>query len=128
TGLKSAQHHIQLEYSILDEDTIGSQILDLLVEKAQQSVEARLILDDFGSSKLAKRQTYYEKKGIQFEIFMQVRYSSLANSNYRNHRKIIVIDGTVGYVGGINISDKYINPNKFNLYWRDTSVRFEGDS
>ncbi len=128
TDLKNAQHHIHLEYYIFDEDTIGSQILDLLVEKAQQNVEVRLIIDDFGSSKLAKRQKYYEKKGIQFEIFLPVRFSSLANSNYRNHRKIIVIDGTVGYVGGINISDKYINPNKFNLYWRDTSVRFEGDS
>lgn len=126
--LKNAKHHIHLEYYIFDEDEIGSEILGILVDKAKQGVEVRLIIDDFGSSKFAKRKAYYEKQGIQFEIFLPVRFSSLANSNYRNHRKIIVIDGFIGYVGGINVSDKYINPNKFNLYWRDTALRIKGDA
>lgn len=125
--LNKAQHHIHFEYYIFDEDEIGSKILDILVEKAQNGVEVRLIIDDFGSAKFAKRKKHYEDLGIQFEIFLPVRFSSLANSNYRNHRKIVVIDGTVGYVGGINISDRYLNPNKFNLYWRDTALRIEGD-
>jgi len=126
--LKKAKHHIHIEYYIFDEDEIGSQILAILVDKAKQGIEIRFIIDDFGSSPFAKRKAYYEKLGIQFEIFLPVRFSSLANSNYRNHRKIIVIDGLIGYVGGINVSDKYINPNKFNLYWRDTSIRIHGDA
>lgn len=126
--LKNAVHHIHIEYYIFDEDNIGSQVLEILVDKAKQGVEIRLIIDDFGSSPFAKRKAHYENLGIQFEIFLPVRFSSLANSNYRNHRKIIVIDGLIGYVGGINISDKYINPNKFNLYWRDTAIRFHGDA
>ena len=126
--LKNAKHHIHIEYYIFDEDEIGSQILAILVDKAKQGIEVRLIIDDFGSSPLANRKAHYENLGIQFEIFLPVRFSSLANSNYRNHRKIIVIDGLIGYVGGINISDKYINPNKFNLYWRDTAIRIHGDA
>lgn len=126
--LKNAKHHIHIEYYIFDEDEIGSQILAILVDKAKQGIEVRLIIDDFGSSPLANRKAHYENLGIQFEIFLPVRFSSLANSNYRNHRKIIVIDGLIGYVGGINISDKYINPNKFNLYWRDTAIRINGDA
>lgn len=126
--LKKAKHHIHIEYYIFDEDEIGSQILSILVDKAKQGIEIRLIIDDFGSSPFAKRKTHYENLGIQFEIFLPVRFSSLANSNYRNHRKIIVIDGLIGYVGGINVSDKYINPNKFNLYWRDTAIKIHGDA
>lgn len=126
--LKNAKHHIHIEYYIFDEDHIGKQVLDILVEKAKQNVEVRLIVDDFGSSKFAKKQKYYSDLGVAFEIFLPVRFSSLANSNYRNHRKIIVIDGEIGYVGGINISDRYINPNRFNLYWRDTSIRIHGDA
>ncbi|KAA5538066.1 cardiolipin synthase [Paenimyroides baculatum] len=126
--LKKAKHHIHIEYYIFDEDEIGSQILAILIDKAKQGIEVRLIIDDFGSSPFAKRKAYYENLGIQFEIFLPVRFSSLANSNYRNHRKIIIIDGFIGYVGGINVSDKYINPNKFNLYWRDTAIRIHGDA
>lgn len=126
--LENAQHHIHIEYYIFDEDEIGVEVLNILVEKVKQELEVRLIIDDFGSAKFAKRKKYYEQKGIQFEIFLPVRFSSLANSNYRNHRKIVIIDGTIGYVGGINISDRYINPNKQKLFWRDTSIRIEGDA
>ncbi|HUH25564.1 MAG TPA: cardiolipin synthase [Flavobacterium sp.] len=126
--IQNAKHHIHLEYYIFEDDEIGTTILDLLVAKVKQGVEVRLIIDDFGSSNLAKRQKHYERLGIQFEIFLPVRFTSLANSNYRNHRKIAIIDGRIGYVGGINISDKYINPIKINLFWRDTSVRIQGDA
>lgn len=126
--LHQAKHHIHLEYYIFEEDQIGKQILDILVDKAKQGVEVRLIIDDFGSTDLAKKQHFYNQLGIQLEVFLPVRFSSLANSNYRNHRKIIVIDGLVGYVGGMNISDKYSNPNKINLYWRDTAIRIQGDA
>jgi len=67
---------------------------------------------------------------IQFFSFLPVTFTSLANSNYRNHRKVVIIDGLIGYVGGINISDKYINSadGTNNIYWRDTSVRIEGNA
>jgi len=126
--LENANHHIHLEYYIFETDNIGLKILDILVDKAKKGIEVRIIIDDFGSSALAKQRDYYEKLGIQLEIFLPVRFSSLANSNYRNHRKIVIIDGIIGYVGGINISDKYINPNNVDLYWRDTSIRIHGDS
>lgn len=126
--IKEAKHHIHLEYYIFEEDVIGKKILLLLVEKVKQGVTVRIIIDDFGSSKLAKRRNYYRKLGIHFEVFLPVRFTSLANSNYRNHRKIALIDGKIGYVGGINISDKYINPNERNYYWRDTSIRIHGDA
>jgi len=126
--LLNARHHIHLEYYIFDEDTIGIEILNILTAKIKEGVQVRIIIDDFGSSELARRRKYYECLGIQFEIFLPVRFSSLANSNYRNHRKIVVIDGVTGYIGGINISDRYINPNKYSLYWRDTSLRINGDA
>lgn len=125
--LQNAKHHIHLEYYIFEEDEIGTQILNILVQKAKEKVKVRVIIDDFGSSGLAKRQKYYENLGINFEVFLPVRFSSLANSNYRNHRKIMIVDGIIGYVGGINIADKYINGTKNDLYWRDTSMRIEGD-
>lgn len=126
--LQEATHHIHLEYYIFEEDTIGKKILDILTQKAQEGVKVRIIIDDFGSAKLAKHKDYYESKGLLFEIFLPVRFTSLANSNYRNHRKIAIIDGVIGYVGGINICDRYINPNQHNLFWRDISVRIKGDS
>lgn len=126
--IEKAKHHIHIEYYIFEEDSLGKKLLNLLVEKAKKRVEVRIIIDDFGSSKLAKKKDYYENLGLQFEIFLPVHFTSLANSNYRNHRKIIVIDGIIGYVGGINISEKYINPNSYELYWKDTTIRIEGDA
>lgn len=126
--LKNAQHHIHLEYYIFEEDEIGTEILDTLVQKVKEKVSVRVIIDDFGSSKLAHRKQHYESLGINFEVFLPVHFTSLANSNYRNHRKIVVIDGVIGYVGGMNISARYANPNKNNVYWRDTSLRMEGDA
>lgn len=122
-----AKHHIHLEYYIFEDDNLGLEILDALVKKVNQGVVVRIIIDDFGSSSLAKKKKHYENLGLQFEIFLPVRFTSLANSNYRNHRKIIVIDGVIGYVGGINISEKYNNPNSAQLYWKDTSIRIIGD-
>lgn len=123
-----AKHHIHLEYYIFEEDELGLQILQALVEKAKEGVKVRVMIDDFGSSPLAKRQAHYQALGIDVELFFPVRFSSLANSNYRNHRKIIVIDGQIGYTGGINIAKKYDNRYKNTRYWRDTSVRLVGDA
>lgn len=126
--IADAKHHIHLEYYIMDEDELGKKILNLLVQKAKDGVQVRLLIDDFGSSALAKRQKYYQAQGIDFELMLPVRFSSLANSNYRDHRKIVVIDGQIAYAGGMNISKKYNNDYDNEVYWRDTSIRIEGDA
>lgn len=132
-ALRSAQHHIHLEYYIFDEDQIGNEIISILEDKAKNGIEVRITADDFGSPKLNKHQKRFEGTGIEFQTFLPVRFSSLANSNYRNHRKILIVDGKKAFIGGINISDKYINQNgeksRYNkVYWRDTSVMIEGES
>lgn len=132
-ALREAKDHIHLEYYIFDEDNIGNEIIDILIEKAKNGVEVRVTADDFGSPKLNKHQSRFDGTGVEFQTFLPVRFSSLANSNYRNHRKILIVDGKKAFVGGINISDKYINQNGVispnnKIYWRDTSVMIEGDS
>ena len=127
-ALKTAKHSIHIEYYIFEVDGIGVQILNLLEQKAKDGVYVRLIVDSFGSPELVKYMRKKKDSKIDFKAFMPVTFTSLANSNYRNHRKIAIIDGTVGFVGGINISDRYINDEKLgnSVFWRDTSVRIEG--
>lgn len=126
--IKQAKHHVHLEYYIVDDDELVKSLMDLLEEKAKEGVEIRLLVDAFGSSGFAQKQKYYRNKGIEFEIMLPVHFRSLANSNYRNHRKIAIIDGVIGYAGGINLSKKYSNDFNNHVYWRDTSIRIKGDA
>ncbi|MCI0920170.1 cardiolipin synthase [Sphingobacterium rhinopitheci] len=128
--LLNAKHSIHMEYYIFETDSIGTQILDILENKAREGIIVRLLVDNFGSPQLVKYMRKKQDSKILFYAFLPVTFTSLANSNYRNHRKIAVIDGAVGYIGGINISDKYINDpkNTKQVYWRDTAVRFEGNA
>lgn len=129
-ALENARHHIHLEYYIIDDDLIGNSIKDLLIRKAKEGVEVRLIYDDFGSSSIRKKLVKELRDGgVEAYPFNRVRLLFFANRiNYRNHRKIIIIDGDFGFVGGINIADRYINdPDKTGkLYWRDTHIRIDG--
>ncbi len=126
--LVQARHSIHLEYYIFELDRIGVEILNILEQKASEGIVVRLIVDSFGSPDLVKYMRKAKKSKILFQAFLPVTFTSLANSNYRNHRKIAVIDADIGYVGGINISDRYSNnPDLGNkIYWRDTSLRVEG--
>ena len=129
--LQNAKHHIHIEYYIYEDDEIGRAIEKILIEKAKSGVEVRFIYDDFGSASirktLAKR---LRENGVKAFPFYKIKLIKLANRlNYRNHRKIIVIDGRISFVGGINISDKYSNANQGNkLFWRDTHLKIEGDA
>lgn len=129
-SLKNAKHHIHIEYYIYEDDEIGNQIADILIEKAQQGVEVRFIYDDLGSRSIRKRLVKrLREAGVEAYPFHRIYLIAIANRmNYRNHRKIIVVDGKVGYVGGINVSDKYINHRGDKLYWRDTHLKIEGVS
>lgn len=128
--LKSAKEHIHLEYYIYEDDTIGNEIAEILIQKVKEGVKVRFIYDDFGSQSI--RNSFKERlkeAGVEIVPFYKIRWLLFADRiNYRNHRKIVVIDGKIGYVGGINVSDKYINNKKQQLYWRDTHVRIEGAS
>ncbi len=128
-ALRKAKHHIHIEYYIYDSDTIGGQIKDILVEKAKAGVQVRFIYDDFGSSDLKKTDVQeIIDAGGEAQAFYPVKLLRLGNMNYRNHRKIIIIDGDTGFVGGINVSDKYVNieENHNELFWRDTHVMIHG--
>ncbi|MDZ4809414.1 MAG: cardiolipin synthase [Bacteroidota bacterium] len=127
-ALREASHHIHLEYYIYEYDEIGTQIIELLIEKAMQGVKVLFLYDDFGSPSIKKKtEERLRKAGAQVHPFHKVRFYLFANRiNYRNHRKIVVIDGQTAFVGGINVADKYINNGKKSLYWRDTHVQIDG--
>ncbi|WP_439152484.1 cardiolipin synthase [Winogradskyella sp.] len=126
--LKNAKHHIHLEYFIIKEDSIGSEVLNVLCETAKAGLRVKIVIDDVGSSISSKMKRKLKESGVEVFSFMPVLFSRFTGQmNYRDHRKIIVIDGKIGYVGGINISDNYVNANN-DRYWRDTHIRIEGEA
>ena len=129
-ALKTATSHIHLEYYIYEGDITGNVIAEILIQKAQQGVAVRFLYDDFGSHSLGKKfLRRLNDAGVETAPFYKVKWYVFANRvNYRNHRKIIIIDGKKSFVGGINISDRYRNDfdNKQHLYWRDTHLMIEG--
>ena len=125
-ALKSAKHHIHLEYYIFSDDDVGKKILNILIEKSQNGVEIRILVDGAGSSDLGTIPNKLKKNGIKLYKFMPVRFKNLASTNYRNHRKMIIVDGKIGFIGGLNIDERYLNNGKHNLYWRDTHLKIEG--
>lgn len=126
--LRAAKDHIHIEYYIFEQDETGTAIIELLIEKAKEGVQVKFIYDDFGSPSIKKKiERRMKDAGVEVFPFSKVHFYLLANRiNYRNHRKIVVIDGRTGFVGGINVSDKYINNGKQKLYWRDTHLRIDG--
>lgn len=129
-SLKKAKHHIHIEYYIYENDEIGNQLAQVLMAKVKEGVEVRFIYDDYGGRDI--RKNIVKKlidSGVEAHPFYKINLIMLANRlNYRNHRKIIIVDGVVGYIGGINVSDKYINPNNNQLFWRDTHLKIIGAS
>lgn len=128
--LLAAKHTINIEYYIFDDDICGKQIMDILCQKAREGVAVKLIYDSIGSRKAPRRFfKKLEKAGGQvaefFPPFMHIRLINL-KVNYRNHRKIVVVDGKIGYTGGINIRDDHMGLDKKLSPWRDTSVKIEG--
>ena len=128
-ALEKAVAFIHIEYYIFDDDDIGNRVIELLKTKAREGVTVRFIYDDFGSHSLADDSIdAMREAGIQVFPFYEVKFYLLANRlNYRDHRKIIIVDGHIGFTGGINVSDRYINDGDAEkLYWRDTHVMIEG--
>jgi len=128
-AIRSATHHIHLEYYIYECDDTGLEMIELLIEKAKKGIEIRFIYDDFGSPGIKKKVEQRMKlAGIEIFPFHKINFYLLANRiNYRNHRKIVIIDGDIAFTGGINVSDKYVNKGGAGkLFWRDTHVMIKG--
>ena len=127
-SLRNAKNHIHIEYYIYEDDDIGREIANILIAKVKEGVKVRFIYDDFGAKNIRKKLVKdLRQAGVEAYPFYKINFIQFANRlNYRNHRKIIVVDGVVGYLGGINVSDKYINTPQSKLFWRDTHTRIEG--
>ncbi len=128
--LEKARNHIHIAYYIYADDEIGNRIKDILIQKAREGVKVRFIYDDFASHQLGKRMVKeLRSAGIEVFPFYKIRLLLLANRmNYRNHRKIIVVDGEYGFIGGINVDDRYINTGRNKLFWRDTHLKIKGQA
>ncbi len=126
--IEKATHHIHLEYYIIEDDETGNYLKELLIRKAREGVEVRVIYDDVGSWALRKR--FFRPMldaGIKVDCFMKVRFPTFTSRvNYRNHRKIVVIDGHVAFTGGINIADRYLKGLPKVGIWRDTHLKITG--
>ncbi len=127
--IRAAKKSVHVMYYIFRNDNIGNRLIDLLTEKAKEGVEVRLIYDSFGNLKTpAKTFQRLTKAGGQVIKFLPHPLLNLLRVNYRNHRKIVVIDGEIGYLGGINIGDEYLGLDKTKTPWRDTHLRIVGSS
>ena len=126
--LKKAKHFIFLEYFIIQEGKMWNTVLDILAEKAKEGVDVRLLYDDAGTINLLPSK--YPKKlremGIKVAVFNPLKPSLDVFMSYRDHRKIAVIDGNVGFTGGINLADEYINEYEKHGYWKDSSILLKG--
>lgn len=122
-----AKHHIHLQFYIFEDDPVGRLLRDLLIDKAREGVKVRLLYDDVGCWKV--NPLFYDEmmcEGIEVQSFLKVRFPRFTSKvNYRNHRKIVVIDGKVGFIGGMNIAVRYLRGLPWGI-WRDTQVRIRG--
>lgn len=122
-----AKHHIHLQFYIFENDPMGRLLRDLLIDKAREGVKIRLLYDDVGCWKV--NRLFYDEmlcEGIEVQSFLKVRFPRFTSKvNYRNHRKIAIIDGKVGFIGGMNIAERYLKGFSWGI-WRDTHIRIKG--
>ena len=125
--ISHAKHHIHIDMYIWEDDTIGNKVADALIARAKEGVAVRVVYDDVGCWRVSQRFfNRMSREGISVQPFMPVRFPTLTRRvNYRNHRKVIVIDGQVGYIGGMNIADRYVH-GIGDQEWRDTMLRIVG--
>ena len=122
-----ARQHVHIDSYIFNDDALGRMVADALIDKAQQGVEVRVIYDDVGCWKV--KDFFFERMreaGIEVHPFMPVRFPAFTGKvNYRNHRKLCVVDGKIGYIGGMNIATRYVK-GRNGRAWRDTHLRICG--
>ena len=128
--LKKAEKFIYMEYFIIEEGRFWNSILDILKKKAAKGVEVKVLYDDIGCMMTlpGNYSRILRSCGIQAAPFSALRGNADSEFNNRSHRKILVIDGKVGYTGGVNIADEYINEVVKFGHWKDTGIRLEGEA
>lgn len=127
--IEEAKDHVHLEYFSIAKDASGQRIKELLIRKVREGVKVRFIYDDVGCWRLGRKfKQDLRKAGVEFIPFMPV-WIPLINSraNYRNHRKIVIVDGHIAYLGGLNIGDKYLGLSRYYGNWRDSVLRIRGE-
>ena len=132
-AVRQAKHSIHLEYFNFRNDSISSLLFDLLAEKAAEGVEVRALYDGFGncSNDRPLKQHHLDslhRRGIQILEFDRIGFPYVQNSFYRDHRKVVVIDGLIAYTGGMNVADYYVVGKPEFGAWRDLHCRIEGDA
>ncbi len=129
-AIRQARHHIHLEFYIIEDGILLEELVTLLASKCSEGVAVRLIYDSVGCWALKQKTlNRMQAAGIETGPFHPVRFPRLGNRiNYRNHRKIVVIDGTVGFVGGLNLADRYLDGLEGVGPWRDLHLRVEGEA
>lgn len=129
-AIDNAEDYILIQYYIIKSDSLGMMVIDALCRKAREGKNVRLLYDGMGGRELSKESISKMKKaGVQVSVFFPPFGSKVAiRVNYRNHRKICVIDGKIGFVGGLNIGDEYIGLSKKFGDWRDTHLRIQGSA
>lgn len=128
--IREAKSFIHIEYYIFRYDDLGKALIQELREKTKDGVEVRLVIDGMGSKRITKKIIKeIESYGIKMTIFFPGILPHInTRINYRNHRKIVVIDGKIGYVGGFNVGNEYVNKGKQFKFWRDTHIRVRGEA
>ena len=125
--INSAKHHIHVEFYIFEDDAVGCLVKDALIEKAREGVEIRVLYDDVGCWKIPHR--FYDEMreaGIEVRGFLKVRFPRFTSKvNYRNHRKLVVVDGRIGFVGGMNLAERYLKGVPWGI-WKDIMMQVEG--
>ncbi|WP_277678664.1 cardiolipin synthase [Gracilibacillus dipsosauri] len=128
--IEKAENHIHLLYYIMRSDQLGRRLADVLMKKAKEGIEVRVLYDDMGSRKFSRRLIREMRRaGAEVEGFFPPLIPKLNfKINHRNHRKLVIIDGKIGYIGGFNIGDEYLGVDKRFGYWRDTHLRIIGSA
>lgn len=128
-AIQHAKEHIHIEFFIFDDDKISNQLRELLIQKANEGVRIRMIYDYWGSFDLSKRYLKsLRDAGVYVRSFLPFKFRfrfSSSDINYRNHRKVVIVDGRIGFTGGLNVADRYIYGNTLG-FWRDTFISIEG--
>ena len=126
-AIKSAQHHIHVEFYIFEDDAVGRLVKDALMDKAREGVEVRVLYDDVGCWKVPF--LFFDEMreaGVEVRGFLKVRFPRFTSkANYRNHRKLVIVDGRIGFVGGMNLAKRYLKGVSWGI-WKDIMMQVEG--
>ena len=125
--VNAANHHIHIQFYIFENDAVGHLLRDALIDKARSGVEVRILYDDVGCWKVPL--SFFEEMreaGIEARSFLKVRFPQFTSKvNYRNHRKVVVVDGKIGFLGGMNVAERYLKGVSWGI-WKDLMIKIEG--